>query len=160
MFGRRLIWKWLRGSGKRRATVRKPPRARLALEALEDRVLMSVTSTFSAATGMLTVAGDDLDNTIVVSRDAAGRILVNNGAVVIQGGQATVANTSRILVTGGAGNDVLTLDETNGGLPLATLDGGAGNDVLTGGAVAEAPGTLATDDTLLGGAGDDTINGG
>src|SRR5262249_2178105 len=46
------------------------------------------------------------------------------------------------------------------GLPLATLDGGAGNDVLTGGAVAGAPGTLSTGDTLLGGAGNDTINGG
>src|SRR5262245_40448237 len=160
MFDRSLVWKWLRGSGKRRATVRKPPRPRLELEALDDRILPSVTSTFSAATGVLTVAGDDVDNTIVVSRDAAGTILGNNGAVVIQGGQVTVANTSKILVTGGAGNDVLTMDETNGGLPLATLDGGAGNDVLTGGAVAAAPGTLATGDTLLGGAGDDTINGG
>src|SRR5262252_6287005 len=43
MFDRSLPWKWLRGSGKRRATVRKPPRARLALEALDDRILLSVT---------------------------------------------------------------------------------------------------------------------
>src|SRR5262249_61892045 len=42
MFDRSLLWKWLRGSGKRRATVRKPPRARLALEALDDRILLSV----------------------------------------------------------------------------------------------------------------------
>src|SRR5262249_51252142 len=158
MFERSPVWKWLRGSGKRRATVRKRPR--LALEALDDRILPSVTATFSAATHVLTVAGDDLHNTIGVSRDAAGTILVNNGAVAIQGGQATVANPSKILVTGGAGNDVLTLDETNGGLPQATLDGGAGNDVLTGGAVAVAPGFVSSFDTLLGGAGDDTINGG
>src|SRR5262249_56444134 len=92
MFDRSLLWKWLRGSGKRRAPVRKPIRPRLSLEALEDRTLLSVTATFSAATGVLTVAGDDLDNTIVVSRDAAGTILVNNGAVAIQGGQATIAN--------------------------------------------------------------------
>src|SRR5262249_41145831 len=108
MFDLSSVRKWLRDSGKRRATVRKPPRPRLALEALEARVVPSVTSTYSAATGVLTVAGDDLDNTIVVSRDAAGTILVNSGAVVIQGGPATVANTSKILVTGGAGNDVLT----------------------------------------------------
>src|SRR5262249_10945989 len=61
---------------------------------------------------------------------------------------------------GGAGNDTLTLDETNGGLPQASLDGGAGNDVLTGGAVAVAPGFASSFDTLLGGARDDTINGG
>ena len=147
MFDLIPIWKRLRRSSKRRATVGKPPRPRLALEALDDRIMPSITSTFSAATGVLTVAGDELDNTIVVSRDAAGTILVNNGAVVIQGGQATIANTSRILVTGGAGNDALTLDETNGGLPQASLDGGAGNDVLTGGAVAHDPGIF---DTLLG----------
>jgi Bacterial Ig-like domain (group 3)/RTX calcium-binding nonapeptide repeat (4 copies) len=160
MFEFSPVRKWLRGSGQRRATVRKPPRPRLALEALDERILLSVTSTFSAATGVLTVAGDSLDNTIVVSRDAAGTILMNNGAVAIQGGQATVANTSKILVTGGAGNDVLTMDETNGGLPQATLDGGAGNDVLTGGAVALAPGLVSSFDTLLGGAGDDTLFGG
>src|SRR5262245_27695349 len=43
MFDLSPVWKWLRGSGKRRATVRKPPRARLALEALDDRILPSVT---------------------------------------------------------------------------------------------------------------------
>src|SRR5262249_23925963 len=43
MFDRSLIWKLLGGSSKRRATVRKPPRARLALEALDDRILPSVT---------------------------------------------------------------------------------------------------------------------
>src|SRR5262245_46278715 len=122
MFDLSPVWKLLRGSGKRRATVRKPPRPRLALEALDARILPAVTATFSAATGVLTVAGDDLDNTIVISRDAAGAILVNNGAVVIQGGQATLANTSRILLTGGAGNDALTADETNGGLPQPSLD--------------------------------------
>src|SRR5262245_54273939 len=160
MFDLRSVSKWFRGRGKCRAAVRPPARPRLGLESLDDRVVPSVTSAFSAVTGVLTVAGDDLDNTIVVSRDAAGTILVNNGAVVIQGGPATVANTSKILVTGGAGNDVLTMDETNGGLPQTSLDGGAGNDVLTGGAVADAPGFVSSFDTLLGGAGDDTINGG
>src|SRR5262249_17353379 len=150
------VRKWFRGSGKRRATERKAHRPRLGLEALDDRVLLSVTSTFSAATGVLTVAGDDLDNTIVVSRDTAGAILVNGAPVP----GATVANTGKILVTGGAGNDVLTMDETNGGLPQASLDGGAGNDVLTGGAVADVPGLISGFDTLLGGAGDDRINGG
>src|SRR5262249_12260291 len=43
MFDRSLVWKWLRGSGKRRATVRKPARVRLALEALDERIMLSVT---------------------------------------------------------------------------------------------------------------------
>ena len=43
MFDLSPVWKWLRGSGKRRATVRKPPRPRLALEALDERIMLSVT---------------------------------------------------------------------------------------------------------------------
>jgi streptogramin lyase len=43
MFDLSPLWKLLRGSGKRRAAVRKPPRPRLALEALDERILLSVT---------------------------------------------------------------------------------------------------------------------
>jgi virginiamycin B lyase len=43
MFDLSPVWKSLRGSGKRRAPVRKPPRPRLALEALDERILPSVT---------------------------------------------------------------------------------------------------------------------
>ena len=57
------------------------------LELLDRRILPAVTATFSAAQGVLTVIGDAHDNTIVVSRDAAGSILVNGGAVTILGGK-------------------------------------------------------------------------
>ena len=57
---------------------------------------MAITATFNAGTGQLTVLGDDLDNTITISRNAAGTILINGGAVLIQGGTATVANTTLI----------------------------------------------------------------
>ena len=50
-------------------------------------------------------------NTITASRDAAGTILVNGGAVPIFGGTPTVANTSLIQVFGQGGNDTITLDE-------------------------------------------------
>src|SRR5262245_46439607 len=43
MFDFSPFWKLFRGSDKRRPNVRKPPRARLALEALDDRILPSVT---------------------------------------------------------------------------------------------------------------------
>src|SRR5215471_12306209 len=127
----------------------------------------AVTATFSS--GTLTVLGDNAANTITVSRDAAGKILVNGGAVSVSGGTATVANTSLIQVFGLAGNDTLTLKEANGALPAANLFGGADNDVLTGGSSADQLFGEAGNDTLLGkggndlmfgGAGNDTLTGG
>ena len=47
--------------------------------------------------GILTVRGDAQDNTIVLSRDAAGTILVNGGAVPITGGAANIANTTTMV---------------------------------------------------------------
>src|SRR5262249_8296014 len=61
---------------------------------------MAINATFSPSTGLLSELGDDVDNTIVTSRDAAGQIFVNGGAVPIQGGTATVANTAQIQVFG------------------------------------------------------------
>ena len=94
---------------------------------------MAVTATFTPPSGMLSVFGDSLNNTITASRNAAGNLLVNGGAVTILGGTATVANTSLIQVFGQAGNDTITLNEANGALPRANLFGGDGNDTLTGG---------------------------
>src|SRR5262245_21170996 len=103
------------------------------LEPLAERILPAVTASFSPAAHTQSVFGDSLNNTIVVSRDAAGQIFVNGGAVAILGGTSTVANTALIQVFGQAGNDQIALDEANGALPRANLFGGAGNDILTGG---------------------------
>src|SRR5687768_10527283 len=111
---------------------------------------MAVTSTFNSGGGALSVIGDTLDNSVDVARNAAGAILVNGGAVATVGGTPTVANTALIQAFGQGGNDVLTLDETNGALPRANLFGGAGNDVLTGGSGA---------DQLFGQDGNDTLSG-
>lgn len=113
-----------------------------------DLEIPTITAIFSG--GVLTVTGDDHDNTLIVSRDAAGTLLVNGGAVPITGGAATVANTTLIQILGLGGNDVLTVDDANGLMPSANLSGGDGDDVLTGSAAA---------DTLDGGAGNDTLNG-
>src|SRR5690348_12524646 len=94
---------------------------------------MTVTASRSPIDGSLSVFGDQLDNNVTVSRDAAGTILVNGGAVAVLGGTPTVANTSLIQVFGQGGNDTLSLNEANGALPAALLFGGAGNDTLTGG---------------------------
>jgi Ca2+-binding RTX toxin-like protein len=118
----------------------------------------AVTSTFSA--GTLSINGDSLDNTITVSRNAAGTILVNGGAVPVSGGTPTVANTSRIQVFGLGGNDVVTLSEVNGALPAANLFGGVGNDTLTGGSGGDQLFGQSGNDTLLGKGGFDLLFGG
>src|SRR5207302_7721006 len=115
---------------------------------------------FSPGTGVLSVLGDAQANTITVSRDVAGRLLVNGGAVRIMGDVATVANTSLIQVFGQDGNDTISLDETNGALPAANLFGGAGNDVLTGGSGNDMLFGQAGNDTLLGKGGLDLLFGG
>jgi Ca2+-binding RTX toxin-like protein len=142
---------------------RKRPLARRflpTLEALDERVLPAVTALFSANTGILSVIGDSQNNTIVVSRDAAGKLLVNGGAIAIQGDAATVANTTLIQVFGQAGNDQISLDEANGPLPAANLFGGDGNDTLTGGSGNDMLFGQAGNDILLGKGGDDLLFGG
>jgi Ca2+-binding RTX toxin-like protein len=121
---------------------------------------MAISSNFNPNTGVLTATGDSHANTITTSRDVAGQIFVNGGAVSINGGPATVANTAEIQVFGGAGNDTITLDQTNGALPAAKLSGGAGNDVLTGGSGADQLFGDAGNDTLIGGRGNDQLFGG
>ena len=117
----------------------------------------ATTATFSA--GVLTVTGDALDNSIAVSRNAAGTILVNGGAVAVVGGTPTVANTAQIRVIGLGGNDTINLDQTNGALPAANLFGGADNDTLSGGAGNDQLFGQAGNDTLLGRGGFDFLFG-
>ena len=123
-----------------------------------DFTIQAVTAPFFR--GTLSVTGDGLDNNIAVSRDAAGKILVNGGAVAVTGGTATVANTSLIQVFGLAGNDILALSETNGALPKSNMFGGAGNDHLTGGSGGDQLFGQADNDVLLGKGGNDFLFGG
>ncbi len=107
-------------------------------------------STAGFVAGVLTVRGDAADNVITISRNAAGTILVNGGAIAVAGGTPTVGNTTRISVFGLAGNDVVALEESNGALPHAELSGGDGNDTITGGAAADLIFGQGGIDTLLG----------
>ena len=115
---------------------------------------MAISSTFSPATGVLTAFGDSAGNAITVSRDAAGTLLVNGGAVPIVGGKATVANTTRIQGFGLGGNDTITggsgADELFGQDGNDTLFGKGGDDLLFGG---------SGNDVLIGGAGSDQVFG-
>ena len=132
----------------------------LAIETLRERITPAVTAFFSPGLGVLTVFGDSLDNTIEVSRDAAGQIQVNGGAVTVRGGTPTVANTANIQLFGLGGNDQLSLNETNGALPRSSIFGGAGNDTLTGGSAADLLFGQSGNDTLLGKGGFDFLFGG
>ena len=72
----------------------------LAATALAVGVIAGTTAPASAATtatfaaGTLSVFGDNQPNSIVVSRNAAGQLLVNGGAVSVAGGTPTVANVT------------------------------------------------------------------
>lgn len=121
---------------------------------------MSISASYNSVSQDLTVTGDTVDNTITVSRNMAGTLFVNGGAIAIAGGPATVANTDLIAVSGDLGNDTISLDETHGALPAAELAGGGGNDTLTGGSSADVLEGETGDDMLLGRAGDDLLYGG
>ena len=117
---------------------------------------MAIKAKFTA--GVLSVTGGSGDDAIAITRDAAGQILINGGAISAQSaqeGQPTLTNANRIVVVGGNGNDTISLDNiappAGQALPPATLFGGAGNDTLFGG---------AGNDTLIGGPGNDTLIGG
>jgi Ca2+-binding RTX toxin-like protein len=150
------LWPISRSPGKKPFAGRFVP----AVESLDERVAPSVTAIFVQPAGLLTVTGDAADNTITISRDAAGKILVNGGAVKILGGTATVANTSTVSVFGLAGNDTISLDEANGTLPKALFFGGDGNDTLTGGSGNDQLFGGAGNDVLLGKGGNDSLFGG
>jgi len=137
----------------KRPVIRRTP----TLEVLSVRITPAVTAFFSA--GTLSVTGDNNNNQIDISRDAAGKLLVNGGAVVVKGGTPTVANTSQIQVFGLGGADAISLNEANGALPRANLFGGAGNDTLTGGSGNDMLFGQAGNDTLLGKGGNDLLFG-
>ena len=119
---------------------------------------MAVTASFQNDT--LSVLGDNNDNTIEASRNVAGTILLNGGAVAVQGGTPTVANTALIQVFGQGQNDTISLDEASGALPAANLFGGSGNDTLTGGSGGDRLFGQSGNDTLLGKGGIDFLFGG
>lgn len=156
-------------SRTRRRAVPRPPRrvAPAAVEQLEDRTLLSITSLFF--NGDLTIFSD-ADDTIVVREDPlqAGRVEILTGQPV--GGVVTLtpdtaigsldANTVQtIFVRGGDGANDIDLGDRLGlggvdtavftSLASVTIDGANGDDTLTG--------TLDFTDVIVGGHGDDVI---
>ncbi len=154
------FWKRSSRGPRRPARQRRPVRYVPRIEGLDHRVMPAVTAMFNPLQGVLSIFGDAANNTIAVSRNAAGHILVNGGAVLVRGGTPTVANTALIQAFGLGGNDTITLDELNGALPRANLFGGIGNDTLVGGSGADQLFGQGGNDTLLGKLGIDFLFGG
>src|SRR5262249_18609199 len=124
----------------------------------ERTTTMAIHASFNPTVGVLVETGDNHDDTITTSSNADGQIFVNGGARPIGGGQANDAHTPANVVSGGNGNDTISLD--NAALPPALLFGGNGDDVLTGGSGADQLFGGNGNDTLNGGDGNDTLDGG
>ena len=90
-----------------------------------------ITAIYIPAQQTLVVVGTAGDDSISVKRNAAGKIVVNNGAVPILGTKSTVDNTTVLEVFGQGGSDDISLDESNGALPSGVISGGDGTDSVT-----------------------------
>jgi Ca2+-binding RTX toxin-like protein len=123
----------------------------LRLDSLENRVLPTVTTSFDAVTGLLTVRGEAND---AIAVSAVGPL---GAKLVAVNGKATQVATSvveTVNVRGGAGNNRINLPGVKPTAFVALnevhVDGGAGNDKITG---------SPFDDDLAGGPGRDVIKG-
>ena len=124
------------------------------IEALETRVMLSVQSFF--VRGVLVVVGTEGADSIEVSSDAGGQVLVN-GAVP----GAMAGRVRAITVTALGGNDSMDLSGTeafNAGA-IAVLSGGGGDDDIKGGPLREVIWAGDGHDTVRGGGNDDRLYG-
>jgi Ca2+-binding RTX toxin-like protein len=129
---------------------------------LEERRLLSA----AVNAGILTVIGSNASDTISVGLNATDntKLDVNiNGTTssfALLNADTTPAITG-IMVSGGNGDDKITIDQTNGGIAIpATLIGGNGQDSLTGAAGNDVLQGGNGKDVLSGGDGDDNLSGG
>lgn len=154
---------WLKRTlkGKVRPVRNALRRSRIAptLEQLGERIVPTVTTTFEPGTGVLSIVGDSRDNTIVVSADAVGNIVVKSESGSVVGTAPTIKSVNLISAFGLGGNDTISLDESGGALPRAHIFGGTGNDFLTGGSGADLLFGEAGNDILLGLRGNDLLFG-
>src|SRR5580765_788415 len=98
------------------------------VEILESRQYRAnVLASFDVGTGILNINGTQKDDSIVVSRDVAGNLLITSAKnnVTYSPTGATIANTTLIQMFGNNGDDSLTLNEAIGALPAAQFFGGA-----------------------------------
>jgi len=100
------------------------------LEVLEDRQVPTVTTSFNAATGALTISGDKRANLIDIVSDGAGSITVTGDGVTT----GPFFGITSLNVKAGSGNDRITYtspgDVFNGGAFNVNIDMGGGSDTF------------------------------
>src|SRR5207237_5812528 len=150
----------LRRNGKLLLSNRAP--ALPVFQQLEERRLLSA----AVDAGILSVVGTDANDTIKIGLNATDNTKVDvnvNGTIssfALLNADTTAAITG-IKVSGGNGNDLIAIDQTNGGITLpATLIGGNGQDTLIGGAGNDVLVGGNGRDNCSGGDGNDSLNGG
>jgi len=136
---------------RRRALRRQAPVCPPRLEVLEPRLALAVGQSY----GTWSIDGDSdpahLNDTILVDRNpsnAAELRAVVNGVVI---GARPEAEVGAIRISGGRGDDTISVSIPGNTRITTLLFGNSGNDTINGG-----DGT----DTIYGGGGNDTINGG
>ncbi len=160
-------------------------RPRMQVESLETRDLLACVlgpgATYDAATGVLNVAGSNSHDRISVlvqatDPDSVPGTFDETSDLIVTNRGLPVANCSlldaaapinKLVITGGNGNDVITVDdavlvavEADGGNGQDSIDGGGGNDSLSGGNGKDMLAGAAGDDQLDGGNGADDLDGG
>jgi len=136
--------------------VPRPSKRTLRIESLETRITPAVTAFLSA--GTLTLVGSASADILTVTQ--TGTNLTVTGAFINQGGVmkpfVTVASVTKIYVTCGAGDDVVSL---SGVSVKSVVSGGLGNDSVTGGTAADELYGRDGNDSLFGGGGNDKVFG-
>src|SRR5712691_8972417 len=125
------------------------------VEALEQRRLLSVTSSLSG--GTLTVNGDSSANAISIQTSSC-TLTVKDGTTTIN--SYTDSSVTSIVVNASDGNDSAVIDTSISSAKHVTFNGGNGNDTLTGGNGDDTLNANDGADFLVGGAGDDSLAGG
>src|SRR5262249_40552802 len=106
-------------------------RTRLAVETLEDRALMSVTSVALSSAGVLQINCDDKADNVRLTDNGAGQIKVEDLTYSKPVWFAPTAQVKQVAFEGNGGDDQLNAVAISA--PLLA-NGGTGNDVLKGGA--------------------------
>src|SRR5262245_929344 len=126
------------------------------IESLEARTLLSV----AIVDGTFEVVGSDGADDIFVSADAVF-ISVFQFSINGQRQFATLNGVEDIQITGGEGDDRITLDPSLDAMGYrATIDGGGGNDRISATALGDVLTGGDGDDTIYANAGKDTVYGG
>ena len=158
---------WFRGAWRTCRTV-APSGSSLKSSRSNSRDVPAVSAVFAG--GALAVFGDNSDNTITLSRTAAGNILVNGGAVRVLGGTPTVANTFSITVVrpgrerhdrAGRGERRAAVgDPVRRGRERQPSPAGRRSTCCTAGPATTRCSARAGQDILFGGVGNDALTGG